>query len=95
MQIGRSTRLHVTLITRFTLIPAKQRYNKRVLSGVKSFLGLDARDLNQVAAFFASPDEGGWEDLNSAGYLLANAFRTSSTKAPDNLPSVKVCTANM
>ncbi|KAL3775253.1 hypothetical protein HJC23_004107 [Cyclotella cryptica] len=71
------------------LLSAKQRYNKRVLSGVNSFLGLDARDVNQVAAFFASPDEGAWEDLSAAGYLLANAFRTSSTKAPDNLPSVK------
>ena len=69
---------------------AKQRYNKRVLAGIKAFLSLDARDLSQVGAFFASSEEGGWEDFSSAGYLLANAFRTSSTKAPDNLPSVKV-----
>lgn len=69
---------------------AKQRYNKRVIAGVKSFLSLDARDLSQVEAFFSSPEEGGWEDLSAAGYLLANAFRTSSTKAPDSLPSVKV-----
>jgi hypothetical protein len=73
------------------VIPAKQRYNQRVLSGVKSFLGLDARDLDQVDKFFTTPDEGGWEDLSAAGYLLANAFRNSSTKAPDNLPAVKVC----
>lgn len=72
------------------LTSAKQRYNQRVLTGVKAFLALDARNLGQVQAFFASPDEGAWEDLSAAGYLLANAFRTSSTKAPDNLPSVKV-----
>jgi hypothetical protein len=71
-------------------IQAKQRYNQRVISGVKSFLALDAKDIATVEAFFASQDEGGWEDFSSAGYLLANAFRTSSTKAPDNLPSVKV-----
>lgn len=71
------------------LLSAKQRYNKRVLAGVKSFLLLDARDLGQVNAFFESSDEGGWEDLSAAGYLLSNAFRTSSTKAPDSLPSVK------
>ncbi|KAL3760843.1 hypothetical protein ACHAWU_007909 [Discostella pseudostelligera] len=71
------------------LLSAKQRYNKRVLAGVKSFLTLDARNLNEVNAFFESTDEGGWEDLTAAGYLLANAFRTTSTKAPDALPSVK------
>ena len=43
------------------------------------------------SSHFTSPDEGGWEDLSAAGYLLDNAFRTSSTKAPDSLPSVKVC----
>lgn len=72
------------------IIQAKQRYNQRVVSGVKAFLALDARDIAAVEAFFVSQDEGGWEDFSSAGYLLANAFRTSSTKAPDNLPSVKV-----
>mmetsp|Transcript_31621 Transcript_31621/g.66507 ORF Transcript_31621/g.66507 Transcript_31621/m.66507 type:complete len:217 (+) Transcript_31621:143-793(+) len=71
------------------LLSAKQRYNKRVIAGVKSFLTLDARDLGQVNAFFASSEEGGWEDVSAAGYLLANAFRTSSNKAPDALPSVK------
>lgn len=63
-----------------------------MIAGVKAFLALDARDVGAVEAFFASQDEGGWEDFSSAGYLLANAFRTSSTKAPDNLPSVKVST---
>lgn len=71
------------------LLSAKQRYNKRVLAGIKSFLTLDARDLGQVNAFIESSAEGGWEDLSAAGYLLANAFRTSSNKAPDSLPSVK------
>mmetsp|Transcript_32744 Transcript_32744/g.69127 ORF Transcript_32744/g.69127 Transcript_32744/m.69127 type:complete len:220 (-) Transcript_32744:204-863(-) len=71
------------------LLSAKQRYNKRVVAGIKSFLTLDARDLGQVNAYFESSEEGGWEDLSAAGYLLANAFRTSSTKAPDALPSVK------
>ncbi len=61
------------------------------MAGVKSFLSLDARDLSQMELFFSSSEEGGWEDLSAAGYLLANAFRTSSTKAPDSLPSVKVC----
>lgn len=72
---------------------AKQRYNQRVIVGVKAFLALDARDIGAVDAFFSSQEEGGWEDFSSAGYLLANAFRTSSTKAPDNLPSVKVSAA--
>jgi len=71
------------------LLSAKQRYNKRVIAGIKSFLTPDARDLGQVNAFFESSELGGWEDLSAAGYLLANAFRTSSTKAPDALPSVK------
>ncbi|KAL9181621.1 hypothetical protein ACHAXT_010426 [Thalassiosira profunda] len=71
------------------LLSAKQRYNKRVTAGIKAFLTLDERDLSQVNAFFDSTEEGGWEDLSAAGYLLANAFRTSSTKAPDSLPAVK------
>lgn len=79
------------ILLSFLLIQAKQRYNQRVISGVKAFLALDARNVGAVEAFFTSPDEGGWEDLSAAGYLLANAFRTSSTKAPDSLPSVKVC----
>lgn len=79
----------------FSSLSAKQRYNQRVISGLKAFLALDARDLGQVEAFFASQDEGGWDDLSAAGYLLANAFRTSSTKAPDNLPSVKVSEFNL
>jgi len=71
------------------LLSAKQRYNERVLAGIKSFLALDATDLGQVKAFIESSEVGGWEDFSAAGYLLANAFRTSSSKPPDALPSVK------
>lgn len=71
------------------LLSAKQRYNERVLAGIKTFLSLDVKDLGQVNAFFESSEVGGWEDLSAAGYLLANAFRTSSSKPPDTLPSVK------
>jgi len=71
------------------LLSAKQRYNKRVLAGIGAFLALDPSDLKQVDAFFATEEEGGWNDFSAAGYLLSNAFRTSSTKPPDSLPSVK------
>mmetsp|Transcript_7129 Transcript_7129/g.11648 ORF Transcript_7129/g.11648 Transcript_7129/m.11648 type:complete len:213 (-) Transcript_7129:1125-1763(-) len=71
------------------LLSAKQRYNKRVTAGLKAFLSLDLNDISAVAAFFETKDEGGWEDLSAAAYLLANAFRTNSSKAPDSLPSVK------
>jgi len=71
------------------LLSAKQRYNKRVTSGLMAFLALDVNDINAVNAFFETKDEGGWEDLSAAAYLLANAFRTNSSKAPDSLPSVK------
>jgi len=71
------------------LLSAKQRYNKRVTSGLKAFLAINPDDLSALNAFFSTPDEGGWEDLSAAAYLLANAFRTNSSKAPDSLPSVK------
>ena len=71
------------------LLSAKQRYNKRVTSGLKAFLALDVNDINAVDTFFTTSDEGGWGDLSAAAYLLANAFRTNSSKAPDSLPSVK------
>jgi len=32
---------------------------------------------------------GAWNDFSSAGYLLANAFRTNSSRSPDKLPAVK------
>jgi hypothetical protein len=71
------------------LLSAKQRYNKRVTAGLKAFLALNVNQLNTVNTFFETADEGGWEDLSAAAYLLANAFRTNSSKAPDTLPAVK------
>lgn len=32
---------------------------------------------------------GAWKDFSTAGYLLANAFRRSSSTPPDSLPSVQ------
>ena len=40
-------------------------------------------------AFFMTDAVGGWKDASAAGYLLANAFRRSSTTPPDSLPTVK------
>ena len=75
------------------LLSAKQRYNSRVTAGIKAFLALsaslEAGSTSEAAAFLASDAEGGWGDLKSAGYLLSNAFRRSSTTPPDSLPSVK------
>lgn len=77
------------------LLSAKQRYDKRVVAGTKAFLALSSSleggSLGEAKSFFAGDDEGTWKDLSTAGYLLANAFRTSSTTPPDRLPSVKVC----
>jgi len=75
------------------LLSAKQRYNDRVTQGVKAFLALssslDTGTVDGVKAFFLTEDAGGWKDASAAGYLLANAFRRSSSTPPDNLPSVK------
>jgi hypothetical protein len=66
-----------------------------VTKGVDGFVGLKAalekNDIDAVRAYFSSEDEGAWKDFTAAGYLLANAFRTNSSAAPDSLPSVKVC----
>jgi len=76
------------------LLSAKQRYNDRVKQGVEGFLSLgpklQAEDINAVRAFFTSEDAGMWKDFSAAGYLLSNAFRTTSSAPPDSLPSVKV-----
>ena len=73
---------------------AKQRYNNRVTVGVATFVGLkgalEKGDIDAVRTFFSSEDAGFWKDFSAAGYLLANAFRTNSSAAPDSLPSVKV-----
>eukprot|EP00541_Cyclophora_tenuis_P007078 CAMPEP_0116576626 /NCGR_PEP_ID=MMETSP0397-20121206/20642_1 /TAXON_ID=216820 /ORGANISM="Cyclophora tenuis, Strain ECT3854" /LENGTH=232 /DNA_ID=CAMNT_0004105699 /DNA_START=65 /DNA_END=763 /DNA_ORIENTATION=+ len=78
------------------LLSAKQRYNARVVSGMKSFLALqsslggsDTMSLDDTKAYFTSDEEGAWKDASAAGYLLANAFRRNSTTPPDNLPAVK------
>jgi len=75
------------------LLSAKQRYNKRVISGVTAYIALgpslEAGDLSKAKSFFTDEDEGTWKDLTAAGYLLSNAFRRSSTTPPDSLPAVK------
>jgi hypothetical protein len=76
------------------LLSAKQRYNDRVKAGVKGFLSigapLEAGEVGVVRTFFTDEEKGSWKDLSAAGYLLANAFRRTSSAAPDTLPSVKV-----
>lgn len=76
------------------LLSAKQRYNERVKAGVTGFLGikplLESGDVDALRNYFGNEDMGGWKDFTAAGYLLANAFRRSSTTPPDSLPSVKV-----
>ena len=51
---------------------------------------LESGDLDPLRSYFTSEDVGAWKDFSAAGYLLANAFRTSSSTPPDNLPSIKV-----
>ncbi len=74
-------------------LSAKQRYNKRVIAGIKSFVALSSSlgsgSLEETNSFFAGEEEGSWKDTATAGYLLANAFRKSSATPPDNLPAVK------
>ena len=76
------------------LLSAKQRYNERVKTSVRGLLSaadaLKSGDSKPAKEYFANEDSGGWKDLTSAGYLLSNAFRRSSSSAPDSLPSVKV-----
>merc|ERR1719253_76593 len=75
------------------LLSAKQRYNKRVISGVQSYQSLakslENGDISGAKTFFAGDGEGEWKDFITAGYLLANAFRRNSNTAPDKLPSVQ------
>jgi hypothetical protein len=76
------------------LLSAKQRYNERVIKGIKGYLALEATlkggSVEQANQYFAGEEVGTWGDISTAAYLLANAFRRSSTTAPDSLPSVKV-----
>jgi len=75
------------------LLSAKQRYNERVKAGILGFAALgeslSSGSIDETKAYFASEEVGGWKDASAAGYLLANAFRRSSTTPPDSLPSVK------
>lgn len=71
---------------------AKQRYNDRVNDGAKAYISLGKSllkdsDLGPSKIFLTDEDQ--WKDFASAGYLLANAFRSSSSTSPDALPSVK------
>jgi hypothetical protein len=76
------------------LLSAKQRYNDRVIKGIKGYLALEASlkggSVKEANQYFASEAVGTWGDISTAAYLLANAFRRNSTQAPDSLPSVKV-----
>jgi hypothetical protein len=75
------------------LLSAKQRYNERVKAGIKGFgeleNSIDSGNLDSAKSFFMVDTVGGWKDASAAGYLLANAFRRSSTTPPDSLPTVK------
>lgn len=55
---------------------------------------LESGNIDSVRNFFSSEEVGSWKDFSASGYLLANAFRRSSSTAPDALPSVKVCKIN-
>lgn len=76
------------------LLSAKQRYNDRVKAAMKGFIGLrkslEGGSIEELKEYFSTEDVGGWKDGSAAGYLLANAFRRTSSAAPDTLPSVKV-----
>lgn len=76
------------------LLSAKQRYNTRVTRAMQGFLALESSlqegSFDKTKEFLTSEEDGAWKDGSSAGYLLANAFRRSSSTAPDSLPSVKV-----
>jgi len=75
------------------LLSAKKRYYERVKASVSGLLqsvdGLQKGDSKIADEYFSSEADGSWKDLTSAGYLLSNAFRRSSSTAPDSLPAVK------
>ena len=76
------------------LLSAKKRYYERVKTSVtgllKAYDELKNGDSKVAKEYFSSEDDGSWKDLTAAGYLLSNAFRRSSSTAPDSLPAVKV-----
>jgi len=75
------------------LLSAKKRYYERVKASVAGLLqatdGLKNGDSNVAKEYFSSEADASWKDLTAAGYLLSNAFRRSSSTAPDSLPAVK------
>jgi len=75
------------------LLSAKKRYYERVKASVSGLLlaadGLKKGDSTVAKEYFLSEADGSWKDLTAAGYLLSNAFRRSSSTAPDSLPAVK------
>lgn len=75
------------------LLSAKKRYYERVKTSVSGLLqaanGLKNGDSKVAKDYFSSEADGSWKDLTAAGYLLSNAFRRSSSTAPDSLPAVK------
>jgi hypothetical protein len=76
------------------LLSAKKRYYERVKASVAGLLqaanGLKNGDSTLAKEYFSSEADASWKDLTAAGYLLSNAFRRSSSTAPDSLPAVKV-----
>ena len=76
------------------LLSAKKRYYERVKASVSGLLqaadDLKNGDSKVAKEYFSSDSDGSWKDLTAAGYLLSNAFRRSSSTAPDSLPAVKV-----
>lgn len=76
-----------------TSIPrAKLRYYDRVTDAVASFKGLSKAfaggSMQEVKAFFAQ--DGPFEELKGAGYLLAVAFKIDSKISPDRIIAVKM-----
>ena len=65
------------------LLRAKERYNARVAEGAKAY-----KKSTDLAALFAEKD-GALDDLEAAGFLLANAFRINSTQNPDKIVQVQ------
>ena len=65
------------------LLRAKERYNARVTEGAKAY-----KKSTDLAALFAEKD-GALDDLEAAGFLLANAFRINSTQNPDKIVQVQ------
>ncbi len=66
------------------LLRAKERYNARVTEGAKAY----KKSSTDIAALFAEKD-GALDDLEAAGFLLANAFRINSTQNPDKIVQVQ------